>query len=227
MSEHETSIRAALHEYSTTAESIGSDAGAWSASEAEKALDALLSKHRAELKAQQEKHTERMRRVTKALDAAGAPTLGDCSETLDVGERVAALVAELRRDVETARAAALNEAADTCEAEARRWGNAKPVVAAKKCAERIRSRITTPAPATIPVERVREVLRGVRLVTQAFVEPRSFVDTLARRLDVPLDAEAEVASPKHEMSTVNWSGLGGRGREVPHDCAPGDEDSEP
>lgn len=99
--------------------------------ENEKTIRAMRAEHRAELKALRKAHAEHMLRVTKALDDAGAPTYGDCSETLEMDERVVALkdqmtsphasaalaaekalVAYWKKKAETARAEALEQVAD-------------------------------------------------------------------------------------------------------------------
>lgn len=108
------------------------------------------------------------------------------------------LLAEKVEERRAARTEALEEAKDVCGVVAGEYMKERNHEAARAlgaAGRRIRALITTPAPASIPVERVREVLRNVRDDGHADLPPgqgvRNAATALATTLGVPLDAAQE------------------------------------
>lgn len=127
-------------------------------------------------------HEEELRAMFQNVHNRYAVGVGKMHAALD------ALLSEHRAALSRARAEALEEAANIA--------NAQPGGFSATIARLIRERIDAPAPATIPVERVREVLKGIRgEVDTDNVVARNAAhwtcDEAARRLGVDLDAKGE------------------------------------
>jgi hypothetical protein len=125
-----------------------------------------------------------LRRELEAMRAAYPARARKALETYD------AMLAEHRAALSRARADALEEAAqvfDEMAKKAKANGGIFGPVAFWQNAARIRALITTPAPATIPVERVREVLKEMSRHAATYFAAR----LISERLGVPLDAKGE------------------------------------
>lgn len=107
-----------------------------------------------------------MKGYTSQQRLADFETLADekhNSEVFRASERIRLYVVALEENLSRARAEALEEAAERCDAMADNADGHSPVSASadRTCADAIRALITALAPASIPAEKVREVLRGI------------------------------------------------------------------
>lgn len=111
--------------------------------------------------------------------------------TLNHGKEGSRAEGLLNAALSRARAEALEEAAKVADEEGAKWGDLKNRTTANDVATRIRALITTPAPATIPVERVREVLLTRRSDRRRITDRGAVVREIARDLGVDLDTKGE------------------------------------